>query len=67
LTIKNISTVIKVVRKAGHPVTSSVATSAGSINIGGDNVAVPEPGEVLEFLNADRSASAGEADRGAVP
>jgi len=51
LTIKNINTVVKVVRRAGHPVTSSVVTSVGSINIGGQNVAVPAPGEVLEFLN----------------
>jgi len=51
LLIKNINTKITVNKKPGSQVTSSVATLVGSIEVGGEAVPVPKPGEVTEILN----------------
>jgi len=51
LLIKNINAKVTVNKKPGSPVTSSVATLVGSIEVGGEAIPVPRPGEVTEILN----------------
>ena len=51
LVIKNINTKITVNKKPGSKVTSSVATAVGSIEVGGETIPVPKPGEVASILN----------------
>ena len=51
MVIKNVNTKITVNKKPGSKVTSSVATLVGSIEVGGETIAVPKPGEVASFLN----------------
>jgi len=51
LVIKNINTKITVNKKPGSKVTSSVATLVGSIEVGGETIPVPKPGDVASILN----------------
>jgi len=64
LTLKGIVSRVKVTKVNGKPLTSVVKTSLGELIIGGDSVAVPAPGEVLELTNGIGTIETGLVDKG---
>jgi len=64
LTLKGIVSRVKVSKFGGHRVTSAVKTTLGELIIGGESVAVPAPGEVLELPNGIGTIETGVIRKG---
>ena len=64
LTLKSIVSKVKVTKVAGKPLYSAVKTSLGELIIGGESVAIPAPGEVLELPNGIGTLETGVVDKG---